>query len=153
MQNPIRTPVNGWNFSFRKSDSKHSAASHSTGTVSKHEKTKFTTFRRPPVLSDFRGITFLRNGLYLGDLKKNRFEPSEPFALALRKDDTDGIISLSVNDQRLTRYLKGETLNIEQGEAAHTKGWHLLCVEGYPLGFGKLVGNTFKNKYPAGWRV
>ena len=39
----------------------------------------------PPVLSDFRGITFLRNGLYLGDLKKNRFEPSQPLALAIRK--------------------------------------------------------------------
>lgn len=117
------------------------------------ETRKDKVYYLPPVTGDFRGLTFLRNGLYLGDLKKNRFEPSEPFALALRKDDTDGIISLSVNDQRLTRYLKGETLNIEQGEAAHTKGWHLLCVEGYPLGFGKLVGNTFKNKYPAGWRV
>ena len=91
--------------------------------------------------------------MYLGDLKKNRFEPSEPFALALRKGDVDGIISLSVDDQRLTRYLKGETLIIEPAEAAHTKGWHLLCVEGYPLGFGKLVGQTFKNNYPAGWRV
>ena len=117
------------------------------------ETRKDKVYYLPPVTGDFRGLTFLRNGLYLGDLKKNRFEPSEPFALALRKDDADGIISLSVNDQRLTRYLKGETLNIEQGEAAHTKGWHLLCVEGYPLGFGKLVGNTFKNKYPAGWRV
>ncbi|WP_417183284.1 RsmF rRNA methyltransferase first C-terminal domain-containing protein [Blautia sp.] len=117
------------------------------------ETRKDKVYYLPPVTGDFRGLTFLRNGLYLGDLKKNRFEPSEPFALALRKDDTDGIISLSVNDQRLTRYLKGETLNIEQGEAAHTKGWHLLCVEGYPLGFGKLVGNTFKNKDPAGWRV
>ena len=117
------------------------------------ETRKDKVYYLPPVTGDFRGLTFLRNGLYLGDLKKNRFEPSEPFALALRKDDTDGIISLSVNDQRLTRYLKGETLNIEQEEAAHTKGWHLLCVEGYPLGFGKLVGKTFKNKYPAGWRV
>ena len=117
------------------------------------ETRKDKVYYLPPVTDDFRGLTFLRNGLYLGDLKKNRFEPSEPFALALRKDDTDGIISLSVNDQRLTRYLKGETLNIEPEEAAHTKGWHLLCVEGYPLGFGKLVGKTFKNKYPAGWRV
>ena len=117
------------------------------------ETRKDKVYYLPPVTGDFRGLTFLRNGLYLGDLKKNRFEPSEPFALALRKDDTDGIISLSVNDQRLTRYLKGETLNIEPTEAAHTKGWHLLCVEGYPLGFGKLVGQTFKNKYPAGWRV
>ena len=117
------------------------------------ETRKDKVYYLPPVTGDFRGLTFLRNGLYLGDLKKNRFEPSEPFALALRKDDADGIISLSVNDQRLTRYLKGETLNIGPTEAAHTKGWHLLCVEGYPLGFGKLVGQTFKNKYPAGWRV
>ena len=35
----------------------------------------------PPVSCSFRGITFLRNGLYLGDLKKNRFEPSQPLAL------------------------------------------------------------------------
>ena len=117
------------------------------------ETRKDKVYYLPPVTGDFRGLTFLRNGLYLGDLKKNRFEPSEPFALALRKGDADGIISLSVDDQRLTRYLKGETLNIEPAEAAHTKGWHLLCVEGYPLGFGKLVGQTFKNKYPAGWRV
>lgn len=117
------------------------------------ETRKDKVYYLPPVTGDFRGLTFLRNGLYLGDLKKNRFEPSEPFALALRKGDVDGIISLSVDDQRLTRYLKGEILNIEPAEAAHTKGWHLLCVEGYPLGFGKLVGQTFKNKYPAGWRV
>ena len=117
------------------------------------ETRKDKVYYLPLVTGDFRGLTCLRNGLYLGDLKKNRFEPSEPFALALRKGDADGIISLSVNDQRLTRYLKGETLNIEPGEAAHAKGWHLLCVDGYPLGFGKLVGQTFKNKYPAGWRV
>ena len=117
------------------------------------ETRKDKVYYLPPISGDFRGLTFLRNGLYLGDLKKNRFEPSQPFALALRKDDAEAVISLSVADQRLTRYLKGETLNIEPGEAVHSKGWHLLCVEGYPIGFGKLVGQTFKNKYPAGWRV
>ena len=107
----------------------------------------------PPVSCSFRGLTFLRNGLYLGDLKKNRFEPSQPLALAFRKDEAEAIISLPVDDPRLERYLKGETLTILPEEAAHTKGWHLLCVEGYPLGFGKLVNGTLKNKYPAGWRV
>lgn len=110
-------------------------------------------YYHPPVNSNFRGLTFLRNGLYLGDLKKNRFEPSQPFALALHKGDARAVISLPVDDPRLTRYLKGETLLIEEGEAANKKGWHLLCVEGYPLGFGKLVNGTLKNKYPAGWRV
>lgn len=107
----------------------------------------------PAITGNFRGLTFLRNGLYLGDLKKNRFEPGEPFALALHKGDADAIISLPVSDERLIRYLKGETLLIESGEAANEKGWHLLCIDGYPLGFGKLVNGTLKNKYPAGWRV
>lgn len=107
----------------------------------------------PPVSSNFRGLTFLRNGLYLGDLKKNRFEPSQPLALALHKGDAEAVISLPVSDERLTRYLKGETLLIGQEEATHTKGWHLLCADGYPVGFGKLVNGTLKNKYPAGWRV
>lgn len=107
----------------------------------------------PPVSHNFRGLTFLRNGLYLGDLKKNRFEPSQPLALAIRKDEAQAVISLPVNDERITRYLKGETLNITSEEAANPKGWHLLCADGYPIGFGKLVNQILKNKYPAGWRV
>ena len=75
----------------------------------------------PPVNTGFRGLTFLRNGLYLGDLKKNRFEPSQPFALALHKNDVKAVISLPVADSRLTRYLKGETLLIEEGEARGKK--------------------------------
>ena len=106
-----------------------------------------------PFPLDLRGISFLRNGLYLGDLKKNRFEPSQPLALALHKEDIEATISLSVSDERITRYLKGETLNIEPEEATHKKGWHLLCADGYPIGFGKLVNGILKNKYPAGWRV
>ena len=107
----------------------------------------------PPVSCSLRRINFLRNGLYLGDLKKNRFEPSQPLALALHKGEVSSVISLSVQDQRLERYLKGETLLINPEEAASPKGWQLLCVEGYPLGFGKLVGQTLKNKYPSGWRL
>ena len=100
-----------------------------------------------------KGLKFLRWGLYLGELKKNRFEPSQAFALALHKGDVKSILSLPASDQRLARYLHGETLPVSPGEAAREKGWHLLCVEGYPLGFGKLVGQTLKNKYPAGWRL
>lgn len=117
------------------------------------EARKNSLYYLPPANTDFRGIAFLRNGLFLGELKKNRFEPSQPLALALRKGDAQAVISLKVSDPRLTRYLKGETLTIAPEEACREKGWHLLCVEGYPLGFGKLVGGILKNKYPAGWRV
>lgn len=75
---------------------------------------------------NFRGITFLRNGLYLGDLE-NRFEPSQPLALAIRKDEAEAVISLSASDERITRYLKGETLNIEPEEAAQKRLASPLC--------------------------
>ena len=117
------------------------------------EVRKDKVYYQLPFPLDLRGISFLRSGLYLGDLKKNRFEPSQPLALALHKGDIEATISLSVSDERITRYLKGETLNIEPDEAAHKKGWHLLCADGYPVGFGKLVNGILKNKYPAGWRV
>ena len=32
------------------------------------------------------------------------------------------------------------------------KGWYLVCVDGYPLGFGKLINQTLTNKYLPGWR-
>lgn len=117
------------------------------------EVRKDKVYYQLPFPLDLRGISFLRNGLYLGDLKKNRFEPSQPLALALHNGDIKATISLPVSDERITRYLKGETLNIEPEEAAHKKGWHLLCADGYPIGFGKLVNGILKNKYPAGWRV
>ena len=61
--------------------------------------------------ANLRGIHFLRNGLYLGDLKKNRFEPSQPLALALKGKDISSL-RLSPEDDRLQKYLRGETLTV-----------------------------------------
>ncbi len=102
--------------------------------------------------SSLKGIKFLRNGLFLGELKKNRFEPSQPFAIALQKKDFYNVVDLSSSDERVMRYLKGETLILNENEASQ-KGWHLVCTDGFPLGWGKVVGTTLKNKYPAGWRL
>lgn len=99
-----------------------------------------------------KGIKFLRNGLFLGELKKNRFEPSQPFAMALTMDTYASVVNLSSQDPRTERYLKGETLILEDGEYSRPSGWQLVCTDGFPLGWGKLVGHTLKNKYAAGWR-
>ncbi len=107
----------------------------------------------PPLDINVRGIQFLRNGLYLGELKKNRFEPSQQLALALKPGEYAFCIHLDPSDERMERYLRGETLLIEESEAKRPKGWQLLCVGDYPLGWGKLVNGILKNKYPAGWRI
>ena len=100
-----------------------------------------------------RGIRFLRTGLLLGELKKNRFEPSQAFAMCLKKEEYEQCIDLSASDERVTRYLKGETLDVEELVDRKAKGWYLFCVDGYPLGWGKLAGGMLKNKYLPGWRL
>ncbi len=105
------------------------------------------------LLGDRKGIPFLRNGLYLGEIKKDRFEPSQSFAMALRKEEYDSVIDLPFTDPRIEKYLKGETIETDETESRRKKGWQLVCVNGYPLGWGKLVNGTLKNKYHAGWRM
>ena len=103
---------------------------------------------------DGRGLHFLRNGLFMGEFKKKRFEPSQPFALALHAQDFDPVLDCPADEERLSRYLRGETLDVSDLIAGEKKrkGWQLVMVAGHPLGFGKLVNNNLKNKYPAGWR-
>ena len=99
------------------------------------------------------GLTFLRNGLYLGEIRKGRFEPSQSLAMALKKEEYASVVDLEASDERVMKYLKGETLEVEDLQSTREKGWQLVCVNGYPLGWGKLVNGTLKNKYHTGWRA
>ena len=92
-----------------------------------------------------KGVKILRAGLHLGTVKKNRFEPAHALALALGREDAARTCTLSVEQAEV--YLHGETLNLE-GE----KGWTLVLVDGYSLGWGKQAGGILKNHYPKGLR-
>ena len=59
------------------------------------------------------GLRIMRNGLLLGEMKKNRFEPSQAVAMALQMSEYDKIINLPASDERVVKYLKGETLEFE----------------------------------------
>ena len=84
----------------------------------------------------------------MGTLKKGRFEPSQAFAMGLKKEEVQNVLDLPLSDERVIRYLKGETL-----EAPEAKdGWTLVCVDGYPLGWGKTQKGRLKNKYAVGWK-
>ena len=96
------------------------------------------------------GLRVLRNGTYLGEMKKNRFEPSQSLAMLLDTSTFDQYINLKMDDPDAIRYLKGETLI---NDIKYPKGWILVLVEGYPLGFAKSAGNILKNKYLPGWRM
>ena len=114
----------------------------------------------PEGLPDVSGLRILRNGLYVGDRKKGRFEPSEPFAMSRTKAESKYFLDLDANDDRVIKYLKCETIEITKEELVKNgldkaeKGEFILIgINGFPLGFGKLSGTTVKNKYFAGWRM
>ncbi len=110
-------------------------------------------FLMPEGVGRYPGLRFLRSGLYLGELLKKRFEPSQAFAMALKKEEYASTIDWPVSDERVCRYLKGETVEVGQGESERDFGWQLVCVDGYPLGWGKLVRGVLRNKYFPGWRM
>ena len=112
----------------------------------------------PAETPSLRGLKVLRPGLHLGTVKKNRFEPSHALALFLKKEQVVHAVNLACDGTAVRKYLEGQTLTIGEGcdvemaDAALPKGWCLVCVDGYSLGWGKAAGAVLKNHYPKGLR-
>ncbi|WP_227874238.1 RsmF rRNA methyltransferase first C-terminal domain-containing protein [Tumebacillus algifaecis] len=101
----------------------------------------------PSGLPDLKGLKVVRPGWHLGTLKKNRFEPSHALALGLRVDHIQHTVPLTAAHPDVVHYLRGETLNAESA-----KGWVVVTVDGFPLGWGKQASGMIKNHYPKGLR-
>lgn len=119
-----------------------------TGT---YFQNKEELFLLPPNLQAPK-LRYLRTGLHLGTVKKERFEPSQALAMALTRDAYSNVLDLPAEHPAILRYLKGETLDIPEAESCKS-GWVLVCCDGYPLGWGKYVNGTLRNKYQTGWRM
>lgn len=89
----------------------------------------------------------LRYGLLVGEMRKNRLEPAHALFTASGVSPKRAL-DLSLDDERLYRFLKGEEITTE-GE----NGYTAVMVEGVPLGFGKCSGTRLTNRYPKGLRL
>ncbi|MBO5616903.1 RsmB/NOP family class I SAM-dependent RNA methyltransferase [Pseudobutyrivibrio sp.] len=105
-------------------------------------------YRLPEECPDFSGLHVLRGGLFLGTLKKNRFEPSHALALALKADEVRYAIDFSSDGDEIKNYLLGQSLRID----SVADGWTLILVDGISIGWGKAVKGQIKNHYPKGLR-
>ena len=101
-------------------------------------------FWAPVDLPELRGLKVLRPGLELGERKKGRFEPAHALALWLKS--CRNCICFRADSPEIRAYMHGEVLPWEE------KGWHLVQVDGYSIGWGKGDGNQLKNHYPKGLR-
>lgn len=123
------------------------------GRLEQMEIRRNRIYLMPEHLPDMGGLRFLRTGLLVGECVRNRFEPSQALAMWLTKEDFPQTLSLPSDDDRVMRYLKGESLTLTEEDAHLNKGWVLVCTDGYPLGWAKASGGMLKNKYYPGWRV
>lgn len=101
----------------------------------------------PEGCPDFSGLHVLRGGLFLGTLKKNRFEPSHALALALSENEVKNKFNIPSNSADIEKYLGGQSLNADVKD-----GWILITVDGYSIGWGKAVKGQIKNHFPKGLR-
>ncbi|MUT66616.1 RsmB/NOP family class I SAM-dependent RNA methyltransferase [Paenibacillus sp. NEAU-GSW1] len=131
-------------------------------------------YLQPAGMPPLDGLRVVRAGWFVGEAGRGKFEPSQPLALGLKREEAAISIDWRADDSNTVRYLKGETLFIEAADikARHRngngsggsesskksdtelKGYVLLCADGFPLGWGKLSGGgMIKNELPAGWRL
>lgn len=109
------------------------------------------------VLPPLKGLRVLRSGWLLGTIEKGRFRPSTAMALGLpstaihtAEQQLTLVLESAADYTLVLRYLRGET--IQQEGITWAKGWHLVTVDGFSLGWAKGNGPWLKNEYPPGWR-
>ena len=111
-------------------------------------------YRLPDMEVDIKGLKVQRAGLHIGEFKKQRFEPSHSLALALKLNDAKNVVKLTCDNPQTIGFFNGQSVMLSDEQAAECKkGWALVCVDGYPAGWGKVNGAQVKNHYPKGLKI
>ncbi len=105
-------------------------------------------YAAPQGMPNIDKLKVVRPGWHLGTVKKGRFEPSHSLSLGLKQNEVKQYLTFRSDQPEIERYLKGESLMVE----GTMKGWTLICVDDYPLGWGKVSNGQCKNHYPKGLR-
>ena len=98
---------------------------------------------------DLSNIRIVRDGVFLGMDKNNKFVPSQSLSI-LNLNKFDNRLKLDISDIRIKKYLKCETIEYTENIK---DGYVLICIDEYPLGFGIAKNNTIKNKYLPYWKL
>ena len=110
-----------------------------------------------PAAIDPGRLRVILPGWFLGEIKKDRIEPSHAFLLALQGEQVINKLNLSADHPAVLKYLSGETLpegmfSEDERQILTNKGWMAICVDGFPLGWGRVVDRVVKNHLPKAHR-
>lgn len=92
-------------------------------------------------------LRLLRGGVLAGSVLKKRFQPAHALFMAYGACCTNRE-ELTRQDPRTEAWLRGE----EIPAVTAANGWCAVCVDGFPLGGGKVSGGRIKNHYPKALR-
>ncbi|MEK3881664.1 RsmB/NOP family class I SAM-dependent RNA methyltransferase [Paenibacillus sp. PL2-23] len=114
-------------------------------------------YLQPKGVPPLDGLKVIRAGWLAGEVRNGRFQPAQSLALGLKREEAARSISWGADAEETARYLKGETLFVQPeelklAEGAAAKGYVLICVDGFPVGWSKFVDGMLKNELAAGWR-
>ena len=98
----------------------------------------------PAEMPDINRLKVMRPGLELGVVKKGRFEPAHALALWLK--DCANRVSFPAQSNEISAYMHGDVVPCQK------KGWCLVQVDDFSIGWGKGDGTVLKNHYPKGLR-
>ncbi len=97
----------------------------------------------PEGMPRISGLAVHRWGWWLGTVKKGRFEPSHALALALQPHQVRQVLRLELEDPRLATFFAGG-----HWPDAGPKGWVLVTVGEFPLGWARRGGGYLKSRAP-----
>ena len=103
-----------------------------------------TLYWVPAGMPDIGRVKVMRPGLELGEVKKGRFEPAHALALWLK--ECKNVQEYPAESREIQEYIHGNVVPSE------LRGWTLVTVDGYSIGWGKGDGRVLKNHYPKGLR-
>ena len=106
----------------------------------------------PEDMPDTGRIRVLRQGLMLGEFRKNRFEPAHALAMALSPAEVNLSADFGAGTPEAAAFLHGDTIRPAPFHA-QGRGWVLVSLDGWSAGWAKLAGGVLKNHYPRGLRT
>ncbi len=95
---------------------------------------------------NLKGLKVVRPGIHLGDIKKDRFEPSHSLAMVLSPEEC--VRAAELDEDEALKFRHGEEIRKDL-----ENGWTLVSFMSVSLGWGKAVNGSLKNHYPKGLRI
>ena len=86
--------------------------------------------------------------------RSGHIKPDQALAMACNREKFSTCLLLEQKDERVMRYLRGETISYRDEELDTGRGDVLILVDSHPLGFGRIMpGNRINNRLNPAFRL